>query len=211
MSWFRIGSVCIVFLAAISVLLFPIIAQKQMTFSQWDMHPEETMEKYQFDWEDTTLKRAEHPHIKTHVSGEQVASITIPKMEIYELPVYYGADEVNNNWQITTPGHLGNWSVFGEAGVSCVGAHNYQLFKNLNVLVPGDKILIETTHDVYVYVVDEIDIYHAGQDDWNQKATKHKAPYALNLMTCYPFDAVETDDMYIVYTSIQKGTLYASK
>lgn len=197
----------IFFAAVTSVVLFPIISEHQFTFSQIRQNKEETMKTYQNDWSDYTIVHSSDI-TKSYTYGDQIATITIPNMDIFEYPVYYGSDPVSNNWQITSPGHVGNWSLFGEPGVTCVGAHNYQLFKSLHKLKPGDKILVETYIDRYVYIVDEMAIYHDGQDVWNTVATKHKTPYALNLMTCYPFDAVKTNDMYIVYTSLQKGTVF---
>lgn len=197
--------------AAISIMLlctclFPIYAEDPITFSQLKMDKEKTMSKYKDDWNDTTVKYA--LTTETYTSGSQVATITIPRMDIYEFPVYYGSNPVNNDWHITTPGPLGNWSMFGESGVSCVGAHNYQLFKNLPSLEKGDKILIETSNDRYVYVVESTAVYNHNIDNWNKTATHHTNDYALNLMTCYPMDAVKTDDMYIVYTNLQKGTVF---
>lgn len=208
-SYFRVKMVIfIIFLfSAFSAFLFPIVATKQMTFSQVKQNEQATMEKYQNDWNDTSIHQK--PLLKpTYVYGDQIATITIPKMNLFEYPIYYGSDPVLNNWQITTPGHFGNWSLFGEVGVTCVGAHNYQLFKNLKVLEVGDKIIVETTIDRYVYVVDSVGIYNHELDDWDNVATKHKESYALNLMTCYPFDAIKTKDMYIVYTTLQKGTIF---
>ncbi|MEG0368133.1 MAG: sortase [Coprobacillus sp.] len=191
----------------ICIFLFPVIAEEPYTYSQAHQNKEATMQKYKDDWQDTTIRYKQHPN-QQYAYGEQVAFITIPKMDIYELPIYYGSDPINNNWQITAPGHTGNWSMFGEHGVTCVGAHNYQLFKNLKLLEPGDKILIETEIDRYVYVVDETGVYHNKTDNWDKTATKHKHDYALNLMTCFPFDAIKTKDMYIVYTSLQRGTIF---
>lgn len=187
--------------------MFPIFAQNQLTFSKWKQDKHITLNKYQAYWNDKTITQ-KHTPSQTYILGEQVATITIPKMNIYELPVYYGSNALNNNWQITTPGHLGNWSIFGEDGVTCVGAHNYQLFKNLKLLENGDKLIIETKDDIYVYIVDNTNIYNHETDDWDQVATTHKRNHALNLMTCYPFDAIKTKDMYIVYTTMQRGTIY---
>lgn len=189
------------------VFLFPSIALNPLTFSQWSMDKEATMEKYKDDWnkEDILRSKAKQEDFQL---GDVVGTITIPRMEIYELPIYNGSTEINNNWQITTPGHLGNYALFGEPGVSSVGAHNYQLFKDLPSLQVNDKILIETSFDRYVYVVEGSDVYHHKTDNWNAKATKHTKDAALNLMTCYPIDAVKTDDMFIVYTSLQKGTIF---
>lgn len=164
------------------------------------------MNKYKDDWNREEIHHAPKPQEAMQL-GDVVGTITIPRMNIYELPIYNGSTEINNNWQITTPGHLGNYSLFGESGVSVVGAHNYQLFKDLPSLQVNDKILIETSIDRYVYVVESTDVYHHATDNWNSVATKHSKEAALNLMTCYPIDAVRTDDMYIVYTSLLKGTL----
>ena len=193
----------------LSVVLFPIYVNNPLTFSQLNMNKEKTMEKYKNDWNSTTIKQIAITSNDFH-NGDEVATITIPKMDIYELPIFYGANPVNNDWHITTPGPLGNWSMFGEPGVCCVGAHNYQLFKNLPLLEKGDKILIETNLDRYVYVVESTAIYNHKIDDWNTVATYHTSESALNLMTCYPIDAIKTDDMYIVYTSLQKGTVFDS-
>lgn len=204
---FTIGAICI---TVLSLVLFPILAETPLTFSQLNMDKDATMEKYQNDWSDLTIHFSKKTSY-TFDSGDQIATITIPKMNIYELPVYYGANPVNNDWHITTPGHLGNWSLFGERGVSCIGAHNYQLFKELPSLHSGDKILIETNVDRYVYVVENSAIYDHTIDNWNTVATHHSGDYALNLMTCFPIDAIKTDDMYIVYTRLQKGTIFANE
>lgn len=186
---------------------FPQVVPFSSTFSKAPMDGNATLLKYKNDWDSTTIHHTKQKQQNFKV-GDIVGTITIPKMEIYELPVYNGASETTNNHHITTPGHLGNYALFGEQGVSVVGAHNYQLFKNLPSLQKGDKILIETSIDRYVYVVEGTAIYHHKTDDWNTLATKHSKDYSLNLMTCYPIDALKTEDMYIVYTYIQKGTLF---
>lgn len=193
--------------ALFSIFLFSTLAMEPLTFSQWSMNKEETLKKYKDDWDLTEINYTEEKTSNFEL-GDVVGTITIPRMEIYELPIYYGSNEINNNWQVTTPGHLGNYAVFGEQGVSVVGAHNYQLFKELPNLQVKDKILIETSIDRYVYVVEDTDVYHHEIDDWNSLATRQFSAAALNLMTCYPIDAIKTDDMYIVYTSLQKGTLF---
>ncbi|SKA04307.1 sortase [Anaerorhabdus furcosa] len=195
---------CIV---GLSIAIFPKVAHTPLTFAQMNQDKVETMEKYKNDWNNHTIKHVRYNTAEYH-DGDIVATITIPKMEIYELPVYYGANPVNNNWHITTSGHAGNYAMFGESGVSSIGAHNYQLFKNLPDLKTGDKLIVETDVDRYVYVVDSTDIYDHTKDVWNQKATAHKSDHTLTLMTCYPLDGIQTNDMYLVYTSLQKGTIF---
>lgn len=171
------------------------------------MDEKSSIDKYKDDWDNQTILHTKQKQ-QNFKLGDIVGIITIPKMELYELPIYNGATKSNTHWQISTPGHFGNYALFGEQGVSVVGAHNYQLFKNLPSLQKNDKILIETSIDHYVYVVEDIAIYHHGIDDWATMATKHSKDASLNLMTCYPIDAVNTEDMYIVYTYLQKGTIF---
>lgn len=190
-----------------AVLLFDKIGKTPVTFSQIQMNKNKTMDKYKEDWTSEIIKQDKQNPYNFKI-GDTIAKITIPEIDIYELPVLLGSTPVNNNWHITSPGHEGNWSLFGESGVTCVGAHNYQLFKDLPKLMKGDKILIETASERFVYVVYKTDIYHHDKDNWDRVASYHKDNYALNLMTCYPIDAVKTNDMYIVYTSLQKGTIY---
>lgn len=195
--------------ACLSIVVFPSISKNPLTFAQANQDKDATMKKYKNDWNSNLIRHENGNNTKYH-NGDTVATITIPRMDIFELPVYYGSNPVNNNWQITTPGHAGNYAMFGEPGVSCIGAHNYQLFKNLPNLKIGDKLIVETNIDTYVYIVDGIDIYDNTKDVWYKKATAHKYEYGLTLMTCYPMDAIKTNDMYLVYTSLLKGTIFDS-
>lgn len=207
LSKYHIFSIFTACITGLCIVLSFTIAQNPLTFSQMNQDKESTLIKYKNTWNNSDIKYKQINET-AYYDGDIVATITIPKMEIYELPVYYGANPVNNNWRITTPGHDGNYAMFGEPGVSCIGAHNYQLFKQLPSLVIGDKIIVETDLDTYVYVVDGTDIYDNTKDIWNKKATLHKKDYGLTLMTCYPMDAIQTNDMYLVYTSLQKGTIF---
>lgn len=189
------------------VTLFRPMAAHPMTFTQLAQNPEQTMKKYESLWDDKTIQTAATPKFHYQL-GDQIATITIPKMDYYEMPVYYGSDPVNNNWQITAPGHLGNWNLFGEQGRSAVGAHNYQLFTRLPELEIGDKFIVENEIDVYVYEVVGTAIFDHTKDDWTQLAYQIGEDYSVTLMTCYPIDAIETQDMYLVYTKLCKGTIF---
>ena len=135
---------------------------------------------------------------------------TIPKMNIYELPIYYGESRYNNNWQITCPGHLSGFGLPGEAAPTAIGAHNYQLFSQLPSLKAGDKFIVETSVDVYVYTVVKTEVYNHLTDNWSNLSYNSKDPYDMELMTCYPIEAVVTKDTYIVTAKLQKGTEFTA-
>lgn len=189
------------------VRLFPVVAQNPTTFAQLVQNKEKTLEKYKNIWNDTTIREinTKSPEYKL---GEQIGTLTIPKMNIYEMPIYYGADDINNNWQITAPGHFGNWGIFGEKPVTALGGHNYQLFYDLPKLEIGDKFIVETYFDTFIYEVTGTAIYESGKHDWTELAFENKEPYSVDLLTCYPIAKVVTNDMYIVYTKMVKGTKF---
>lgn len=191
------------------VIGFKPLAKDALTYTMISQHPEQTMAKYKGIWNDRTIKKIPNPK-KSYREDYIVGRITIPKMEYYEMPVYYGSDKNNNNWQITTAGYLGNWDMFGEKGVAVVGAHNYQLFKNLEVLQPGDLFLIETEDDIFLYEVTGSTIFDHEKDRWTDVAYHAAENYSVNLMTCYPIDQgeEETQDRYIVYSKMIRGTQY---
>ena len=188
---------------------FKPFAKDALTYTAISQNPEKTMERYKDFWDSRTI--TEKPfHGRVYESGEIVGYITIPKMEYYEMPIYYGSDLINNNWQITTLGHLGNWDMFGENGRAAVGAHNYQLFSNLPVMEEGDLFLIETPDDIYIYEVTGSRVYDHTVDDWHQVAYEDALPYSVSLMTCWPIEqgAEATNDTYIVYSKMVRGTKF---
>lgn len=197
---------------AFCVIGFKPLARDALTYTMISQNPEQTMLKYKNIWNDRTIRETSEPSRVYH-SGEIVGHITIPKMGYYEMPIYYGSDRINNNWQITTAGYLGNWDMFGEQGVSAVGAHNYQLFKNLEVLQPGDLFLIETKDDIYIYQVTGHAIYDHTEDVWADVAYGDAPSYSCDLMTCYPIEqgAEATQDTYIVYSKMLRGTKYINQ
>lgn len=195
------------FMTICCVWLFPFVAKHPTTFSEIVQDKEKTLERYKNVWDDTTIRmiNAKVPEYKL---GENIGTLTIPKMDIYEMPIYYGADTVNNNWQITAPGHFGNWGIFGEKSITALGGHNYQLFSDLPKMEIGDKFIVETDFDIFIYEVTGKAIYEAEKHSWVDMAFNGKEPYSVDLLTCYPIEKVVTDDMYIVYTKMVKGTKF---
>lgn len=198
-----------VILIVFCIIGFKPLAKDAITYTMIAQHPQRTMLKYKDVWDDRTIVEKPNPGDVYH-DDEVVGHITIPKMGYYEMPVYYGSDKINNNWQITTAGYLGNWDMFGDKGVAVVGTHNYQLFRNLGVLQPGDLFLIETEHDLFIYEVTGHRIFDHTKDNWTDAAYRDAQDYSVNLMTCYPIDqGIEaTQDRYIVYSKMVRGAHY---
>ncbi|MDE6182424.1 MAG: sortase, partial [Eubacteriales bacterium] len=195
------------FMTTACVWLFPVVAQHPTTFAEMVQDKEKTLEKYRDIWNDTTIREV-NIAAPDYELGEHIGSVTIPRMEIYEMPIYYGADDINNNWQITAPGHFGNWGIFGEKAVTALGGHNYQLFYDLPKMQVGDKFIVETDFDIFIYEVTGSAIYESGKHDWSDLTFNGKEPYSVDLLTCYPIQKVVTNDMYIVYTKMVKGTKF---
>lgn len=191
----------------LSIFCFNAFALDQVTLTTLSQNPKETKSKYEKYWDDTTIKTKPLAK-KAYKPGDKVATVTIPKLSYYERPVYYGSDAKFTNWQITTPGYQAGWDLFGEKGRAAVGAHNYQLFGKLPNLVPGDKFIVENEEDIYVYEVTGHHIYNHKKENWNDVSYEAADPYSVTLMTCYPIDAVDTDDMYLVYSKLVRGTIY---
>ena len=168
---------------------------------------EETMAKYANAWDDPTINQIPNPHLE-YETGDIIGTITIPELELYGLPIYNDTNYVTSNWQVSAPGHAGNWGLPGEATPTCIGSHNYQLFNKLPLLDVGDKFIIETDYDIYVYIVTGTKIYNHLTDNWNEVAFSYEKPYSVELMTCYPIAMVVTDDMYIVTAQMIKGTQF---
>ncbi len=179
-----------------------------MTFTGAQQDPEATIEKYKDVWDDTTIKKITRD-APIYIDGEEIGTITIPGMNIYELPIIYGSSEANKNWQVTALSKETNWSMIGETGITAIGAHNYQLFTLMPTLQPGEKFIIETDIDTYVYEIVDKDIYIEGEDVWKDVVWKDRNNYSVNLITCYPVDEVATPDRMILFTKMTKGTIIA--
>lgn len=206
-----IRKVCFSIIAFVStagcVQLFADVAKHPTTFAQLEQDKEKTLEKYKDVWNDKNIVEVD-AYSPEYKLGEEIGKLTIPRMDIYEMPIYYGSDDINNNWQITAPGRFGNWGIFGEKSVTALGGHNYQLFYNLPKMQVGDKFLIETPFDNFIYEVTGKTIYESGKDDWTDLAFNNKEPYSVDLLTCYPIEKIVTNDMYIVYTKMVSGTKF---
>ncbi|MDO4566829.1 MAG: sortase [Oscillospiraceae bacterium] len=200
-------SLTFVILMFLSFTAFRLVVSEPLTFFELGQNPEATMLKYAPYLEDDTITHAPRRSL-FYTDGEVVGYLTLPALSMYERPIYYGANSINTNWQITTSGYSGGWDLFGDPGVANIGAHNYQLFSNLPTLAEGDIVLVETEDGVYIYEVSGTAIYDADTDDWDEVAYRACPAGSVVLMTCWPVDAVETEDRYLVYTQLVSGTLF---
>ena len=156
---------CFAVMVVLAIALFPVLAKEASTFTGARQNREQTMTKYESSWTDNQIITKNFQK-NEYLNGEITGYITIPAMDIYELPVYYGENDINNNWQITTAGYLGNWGMLTDKKAACIGAHNYQLFQTLPKLKAGDKFIVENETDIYVYEVTGTAVYVAAKDDW---------------------------------------------
>lgn len=189
---------------AINLLCIYYGVIEQTTFTQRRQDPQKTMEKYQAYWDDSTIEERDRPPQKYEL-GDVVGTITIPELEIYEIPIYYGDSNENKNWQLTTPGREDGWQLFGEYGMTAVGAHNYQLFSELPKMETGDRFLVETQDGIFVYVVQSETVFNHEKSQWIDTVYLGKEPYSTSLLTCYPTNVIDTKDRYIVYATMQRG------
>ncbi len=201
----KITALVIIF-ATIYFYSYDLTLVKNATFTKQYQDSQVITNKYDDVWDDTTIKEVVTDPI-SYEDGDIIGTITIPGMDIYELPIVYGTSEENKNWQVTALSQDTNWSMVGETGITAIGAHNYQLFTLLPTLRIGEKFIIETPVDTYVYEIIDRDIYNEGVDDWEDLVWKGRENNSVNLITCYPVDEVATPDRMIVFTKMQKGTI----
>lgn len=202
-KWMGIAAIFIV----LNIVLLYYGVLHPVTFTELEQNPKVTMSKYEQIWNDTTITEKNYTG-KSYKIGDVVGTITIPSLEIYEMPVYYGETDENKNWQLTTSGYESGWRLFGEYGITAVSAYNYQLFKELPKIDVGEKFIVETDDDVYVYVVQSESVFEHENQKWEDAAFLDKEPYSVNLITNYPINVVDTEDRYIVYATIQRGTIF---
>lgn len=195
---------------AVNIIFIYFALLNPITFTQIRQNPQKTMEKYVDTWNDETIHKRMFEK-KNYKLGDIVGTITIPSIDIYEMPIYYGTTNENKNWQITTPGYEGNWQLFGEYGMAAVGAHNYQLFSKLPDVEIGEKFIVETADDTYVYEIQSEKVYDHTAGNWTDAVYTGGKPYSVSLLTCYPVGEADTKDRYIVYATLQKGTVFADE
>lgn len=150
-----------------------------------------------------TVDLVEHNYEK----GENVGVVSIPRLGLFNEEILYALDGEELKNKVSTAGYLGGWSMFGDKGPSTIGAHNYELFKQLPNIQVGDIIHIKNDVGVYTYEVIDTMIFDNSEDNWKEDVYKRSRDYSVTLMTCYPIEKRNTEDMFIVFTKLIGGEI----
>lgn len=199
----------IVFLAGLSVMLYPIIsdywnsktqsrviADYDELLSSMDNETYEALMKSAQEYNDK-LKELYNPLENYNeitgyddaldVTGTGIMGyVTIPEIEV-ELPIYHGtSDKVLNN----AAGHLQGTSlpIGGENTHAVISAHrglpSAKLFSDLDELEKGDRFTITVLNEVLTYEVDKIQIIEPDELD---KLEIVDGQDYVTLITCTPY------------------------
>jgi len=102
------------------------------------------------------------------------------------------------------PGHLSHTPQPGEPGVEVIAAHRDTHFRFLKDVRPGDRIEVETADGETPFEVVGAEVVR-----WDASGIDPRAPgRRLALVTCYPFDALESGGplRYVVWAeAIEAG------
>jgi len=103
------------------------------------------------------------------------------------------------------PGHYPQTKLFGEKGVTAVAGHRTGWgapFFNLDELVPGDEVVVETTKATYTYRVMDKIVVSPSHSEVLQGNPKSHAEQQLVLTTCTP--KFTARNRLIVFTDLIK-------
>lgn len=144
-----------------------------------------------FDYEMPSFDLAQYG-FKSNIIG----IIKIPKMEV-ELPLYLGADSENMKKGAVILGET-SMPLGGKNTNVVVAAHRgYQgtkMFREIEVLEPGDKIEITTPFDVLNYQITETKVVFP--DEINEILIE-EGKDKITLLTCHPY--TKNTHRYLVY------------
>lgn len=114
--------------------------------------------------------------------GEPFAFLSIPEIGLEDLVVYEGVDTVTLH---NGPGHMSFTPVPGQPGNAVISGHRTTYgrpFFDLDLLVAGDLLTVDTTIGTHIYEVREIEIVQPT-DVW---VTDPRPGGWLTLTTCNP-------------------------
>jgi sortase A len=130
--------------------------------------------------------------------GDKIGSLAIPALD-RTLPLLEGTtDKV----LVRGVGHYAGTALPGEADNCVVSGHRDTVFRRLNTLKIGDKLIVKTSAGTFTYKVSRKRIVHAD-DKTVIVATDHAV---LTMTTCYPFNYIgAAPDRYIVSADLVTG------
>ncbi|MDH4116296.1 MAG: sortase [Acidimicrobiia bacterium] len=131
------------------------------------------------------------------IDGEAFAALSIPRIDLSQV-VFEGVDRETLT---LGPGHIPETALPGQPGNAVLSGHrttNGRPFFDLDLLTPGDEIIVETAVGVHTYAVREM-IVVTPFDVW---VTEHRDGAWLTLTTCNPkFSARERLVVFAEMTS----------
>lgn len=135
------------------------------------------------------------------IQDENFGTMTIPRLDRI-LPIIQGTEEKQLQNGI---GHVMSSVLPGENDNSVIAGHRETSFRNLDELIIGDTISIQTEVGEFTYKVNQIRIVES-----NDETVIISNKYAsLTLITCYPFDWVgSAPQRYIVSLILVESILY---
>lgn len=149
-------------------------------------------------------KKEQHaPKTPDFSEGEQVAKLTIPKLE-KSFDVFWGTD--NDTLSKGVGEYVSEWTVPpGQEGHTVLSGHNNTVFENLGDLEDGDSLYMSYKGKDYEYNISKAWI--TTEDD--RSVIVQKDDPTLTLTTCYPFGYIKyTPKRYIVQaTLVDQGKL----
>ena len=133
--------------------------------------------------------------------NENFGTMTIPRLDRI-LPIIQGTEEKQLKNGI---GHVMSSVLPGENDNSVIAGHRETSFRNLDELIIGDTISIQTEVGEFTYKVNQIRVVES-----NDETVIISNKYAsLTLITCYPFDWVgSAPQRYIVSLILVESILY---
>lgn len=136
--------------------------------------------------------------IEHHIVGEQVAQLTIPKINS-QYATYWGTDDATLDQGVGM--YVSEWTVTPDVtGHVVMSGHRDTVFSELGLLEVEDVIEVEYEGETYTYKIDDTWITHA--DD--RTVIVEKDEPTLTLTTCYPFDYIgAAPDRYIIQATRQ--------
>lgn len=144
------------------------------------------------------LVQALPPVIIPTPGARQATRIVIPSIQV-DAPIVQG-----DGWEQLRRGvgqHIGTASP-GQKGNLVLSAHNDifgEIFKNLDMLMPGDVVTINTMGEQFTYVIKETEIVEPTAIDVMDPTTTP----TLTLISCYPY--LIDNKRIVVFGELQKS------
>lgn len=131
------------------------------------------------------IKVAKNPSIlndKRPQIGDFLGTLTIPALD-RSLPIFEGTTEDQLSIGV---GHVVTSVLPGWIDNSVIAGHRGTTFKNLDKLIIGDCVIIESKHGIFTYKI--VNIRIVDSDDETVIVSTEKA--TLTLVTCYPLNLI---------------------